>query len=542
MLGAVWHSSLCREAIMGVYLNPPKSIFGRYLESEIYVDKSGIFKSLNSWLGKDEGYLCLTRPRRFGKSMAAAMIAAYYCNAYDSHDLFDRLAVHRVKSYEAHINKYAVISFDAQSFRDRVDNAMDYVPKLHECIGYELASVWPDCTSGLNNIADMIIRINQATGTKFVIIIDEWDSIFRRDKDNRAATREWVKFLRSIFKSAETKQYLALAYITGILPIKKYDVESSLNVFSEYTMLNSYPLEPYFGFTEKEIQKLCKKYKMDFGETKRWYDGYKLTNEISIYNPKAVVEAMTRKRFDVYWSQTGAFDVLKDYINMNFEGLRDAITQMLMDIRYPVNPIGFNTSLEYHSKDDVLTALIHLGYLTYDFDTQTAWIPNQEIRDVMRTAIVDSKWTQSIQMFQRSRDFMDAILRKDCDMAAKIIEEIHDELSVPIHYHSEGDLTATLLFAIHEARNYCIIGREMPSSRGYADVVLIPTRPNNKYIPTIFELKLDDSTDSAIHQIESKKYFAVKDLQNYHGPVLAVAMVYDRKEKSHSCNMRTFEI
>ena len=228
---------------------------------------------------------------------------------------------------------------------------------------------------------------------------------------------------------------------------------------------------------------------------------------------------------------------------MNYEGLQDAISQMLMDIRYPVDTQEFNSTLEIRNKDDVLTALIHLGYLTYDSSTKTAWIPNQEIRTVMQSAITRSTgWNKTIQMFQRSRDFINAVQDQDCEQAAKIIEAIHDDLSVPLHYNTEGDLTATLLFAINEARNYCIVGRELPSSRGYADLVLIPTKPGCHFIPTIFELKLDNSTESAIKQVEDKKYFAVRELANYHGDVLAVAMIYDKKNKSHQCSMRTFNI
>jgi hypothetical protein len=434
-----------------------------------------------------------------------------------------------------------VISVDAQSFRDRVDDPMEFVPRLQRDICEELSAEWPGCTQGLKYVADMLIQINKATEMQFVFIIDEWDSIFRRDKENKSATKEWIKFLRSVFKAAEAKQYIALAYITGILPIKKYDVESSLNVFDEYSMLSSRPLETFYGFTEKEVQRLCKKHKMDFAETKRWYDGYQLTSETSMYNPKAVSQAMRRKDFDVYWTQTGSFEVLKDYINMNFEGLRDAISQMLAGVHYPVDTRGFNTSLILRDRDDVMTALIHLGYLTYDFDTKTAWIPNQEIRSVMQSAITKSGWPKTLARLQKSREFMDAVQRGDAILAAQIVEELHDDISVPIHYNSEGDLTTTLLFACEEARNYCLIGRELPSSRGYADIVLIPTKPSG-YKPTIFELKLDDSTESAIAQIESKKYFAVEDLKNYHGEVLAVAMVYDRKAKTHQCKIRTFEI
>ncbi|MBQ1266145.1 MAG: AAA family ATPase [Proteobacteria bacterium] len=528
---------------MGVYLNPSKSIFNDCALSEIYVDKSGLLQHLNRWVSRDGRFVCLTRPRRFGKSMAAAMIAAYYCNAYDSHDIFDKLEVHTIPTYEQHINQYAVISFDAQSFRDRVDSPLDFVPSLHRAIGEELKAQWPDILADINGIANQLIAVHARTGTKFVILIDEWDSIFRRDRNNEKATKDWVQFLRSVFKSAEAREYIALAYITGILPIKKYDVESSLNLFDEYTMLSSRPLEPYFGFTPDEVSALCKEYDMDYDETMRWYDGYRISRNVSVCNPRAVTQAMRRGEFDVYWSQTGSFEVLKDYINMNFDGLKDAISQMLIGTPVPVNTIGFNTSIEIKTKNDVLTALIHLGYLTYDFDTKTAWIPNNEIRNVIETAVTDSDWTKVLEQLQKSRDFMDAIQRADSAMAAQIIEDIHNDISVPIHYNSEGDLTATLLHACYAARDYCILARELPSSRGYADVVLIPTgRGKQKFKPTIFELKLNDTAQSAIKQIEERKYISVKMLRDYHGDVLTVAMVYDKKAGTHRCEMRMIQI
>jgi hypothetical protein len=230
---------------MGTYLNPTKTVFRDCTQSQIYVDKSGLFKYLNQWVSKDERFVCVTRPRRFGKSMAASMIAAYYCNAYDSHDIFDKLSVHRLKSYEQYINQYAVISFDAQEFRDYVDDPMDFVPKLYKRIGDELKSQWPECVDIESTLGQMLADIHAAHGIQFVIIIDEWDSIFRRDKDHKSATKAWVNCLRGIFKSSSAKQYIALAYITGILPIKKYDIESSLNVFDEYSMLSSRPLETF---------------------------------------------------------------------------------------------------------------------------------------------------------------------------------------------------------------------------------------------------------------------------------------------------------
>lgn len=528
---------------MGIYLNPAKSIFNDYVLSKIYVDKSGLLSHLNDWVLRDGRFVCLTRPRRFGKTMAATMITAYYCNAYDSHDIFDKLAIHDVPSYEQHINQYAVISFDAQAFRDRVDSPLDFVPQLNRTIGEELKAQWPDILTDIHGIANQLIAVHAKTGTQFVIIIDEWDSIFRRDKNNNDATQAWVMFLRSVFKAAEARQYVALAYITGILPIKKYDVESSLNLFDEYTMLDSHPLEPYFGFTLDEVKSLCEQYQMDFEETRRWYDGYHLNADIHISNPRAVVSAMNRHRWSVYWTQTGSFDVLKDYINLNFEGLKDAISRMLLGETVSVDINGFNTSLEIDDRDSVLTALIHLGYLTYDFDTHTVWIPNHEIRNVLESTIKKSDWTKVIEQLQKSRAFMDAVQCGDSTTAALIIEDIHNDISVPIHYHSEGDLTATLLHACYAARDYCILARELPSSRGYADVVLIPTGiGKEKFKPTIFELKLHGTVESAIHQIETQKYISVKDLRDYHGSVLTVALIYDRKTSKHRCDIRMIEI
>ena len=528
---------------MGVYLNPSKSIFNDCVLSEIYVDKSGLLQHLNRWVSRDGRFVCLTRPRRFGKSMAAAMIAAYYCNAYDSHDIFDKLAVHEIPSYEQHINQYAVICFDAQEIRDYVTEPLEFVPTLYREIGKEMKALWPDAVTEGDTLGKMLKDVNAATGTKFVILIDEWDSIFRRDRDNEKATRAWVQCLRGMFKSASAKQYIALAYITGILPIKKYDVESSLNLFDEYTMLSSRPLEPYFGFTPDEVSALCKEYDMDYDETMRWYDGYRISRNVSVCNPRAVTQAMRRGEFDVYWSQTGSFEVLKDYINMNFDGLKDAISQMLIGTPVPVNTIGFNTSIEIKTKNDVLTALIHLGYLTYDFDTKTAWIPNNEIRNVIETAVTDSDWTKVLEQLQKSRDFMDAIQRADSTTAAQIIEDIHNDISVPIHYNSEGDLTATLLHACYAARDYCILARELPSSRGYADIVLIPTGKGKQiFKPTILELKLNHTIESAIKQIIERKYISVKMLRDYHGDVLTVAMVYDKKAGTHRCEIRMIQI
>ena len=528
---------------MGVYLNPSKSIFNDCVLSEIYVDKSGLLQHLNRWVSRDGRFVCLTRPRRFGKSMAAAMIAAYYCNAYDSHDIFDKLAVHTIPSYEQHINQYAVLSFDAQEFRAYVTEPLDFVPMLYRQIGKEIKALWPDAVTEGDTLGKMLNDVHAATGTKFVIIIDEWDCIFRRDKNNEKATKAWVQCLRGMFKSASAKQYIALAYITGILPIKKYDVESSLNLFDEYTMLDSHPLEPYFGFTLEEVKSLCMQYDMDFAETRRWYDGYHLNDDIHISNPRAVVAAMRRHRLSVYWTQTGSFEFLKDYINMNFDGLKDDISRALMGESVAVDINGFNTSLEIQTKDDVLTALIHLGYLTYDSKTESARIPNHEIRSVMESAIKRSDWTKVLEQLQKPRDFMDAIQRADSTTAAQIIENIHNDISVPIHYNSEGDLTATLLHACYAARDYCILARELPSSRGYADVVLIPTgKGKQKFKPTIFEFKLNDTVQSAIKQIEERKYISVKMLRDYHGDVLTVAMVYDKKAGTHRCEMRMIQI
>ena len=526
---------------MGMYLNPPKSIFSQYLNDDIFVDKSDIFRHLNAWCTTSRRYICLTRPRRFGKSMMTDMIAAYYGLDHDSHDIFDGLKVAKIDAYAQYINRYAVVSFDAQSFRDNVENPLDFVPSIHKRIGSEFRARWPEWTDSTMTLPRMMQEVYAHTGTQFVVLIDEWDSIFRRDKNNTAACKAWIQFLRSMFKSAEARSYLALAYITGILPIKKYDVESSLNVFSEYTILDTHPLEPYFGFTEEEVAALCAQYQMNLNEIMRWYDGYRLSSDISMYNPKAVVEALARKRCSVYWTQTGAFDVVMDYVNMNFDGLHDAISQMLMGDRIPVKTGGFNTSLELRDRDDVLTALIHLGYLTFDWETKTAWIPNEEVRNVLEDAVTKSGWKNVMENIRRSRDFMDAIECGDTREAASLLESIHDALSVPLHYHSEGDLTATLLHACYVARENYLFYRELPSSRGYADLILAPTMVH-AHRPIIFELKLDTSTDSAIRQILQRRYFDTPVLKNYHGDVLTVAMMYDRKDKQHRCAIETMTI
>lgn len=364
---------------MGVYLNPGNDAFAESLNSEIYVDKSNIIRYTNRVLGTKQKFICISRPRRFGKSITAEMLSAYYDSSVDSYPLFSKLKIAANPSFEQNINKYDVLFFNIQSFLSRSDCALNMVEYLEYRVIQELAERYPDL--GLESephLTSALEKIYSAHRKGFVFIIDEWDCVFREKKSDVDAQTKYLDFLRDLLKD---KVYVKLAYMTGILPIKKYGTHSALNMFDEFSMTNPKYLASYVGFTEEEVRDLCQKYNMDFEETRRWYDGYRFRKAEHIYSPKSVVDAMRNEAFDSYWTQTETYEALKTYIDMNFDGLKDAVITMLGGGRCPIDTGTFqNDMTSLLGRDDVLTLLVHLGYLAYDDDSGEVYIPNEEVR------------------------------------------------------------------------------------------------------------------------------------------------------------------
>ncbi len=402
---------------MGSYLNPGNKGFQESLNSAIYVDKTGFIEKMNAVLDTQQKFICVSRPRRFGKSVAANMLAAYYNRCEDSSGLFENLIVSQTELYNKHLNQYDVIKINMQDFLSAANGMDEMLRLIQKRVMSDLKRAYPEYIDG-DNLAFAMQDIFACTNRPFVILIDEWDCLFREYQQERDAQKKYLDFLRAWLKD---KDYVALAYMTGILPIKKYGSHSALNMFTEYSMTDPGDLAEYFGFTENEVKVLCAKYEMSFEETRAWYDGYRLVTHTKdgdichfMYNPKSVVEAMLRHKFGTYWNRTETYEALKVYIQMDMDGLKDAVVRMLAREEIHINTGTFeNDMTTFASKDDVLTLLVHLGYLTYDSTEETVAIPNKEVSQEYVNAISTMDWHEVIRSVQESRRLLTALWEMD---------------------------------------------------------------------------------------------------------------------------------
>ena len=521
---------------MGSYLNPGNEAFAVALNSEIYVDKTGLLTYTNKVMNTLQGYICNSRPRRFGKSITANMLTAYYSKGCSSKEMFSGLEISRAKDFEKHLNQYDVLHWDIQWCMEPAGGPERIVSYISEKTISELKEYYPHILpEEIRSLPEALSRINAASGTKFIVIIDEWDVLIRDEAHNQAAQEMYIDFLRNMFKGIEASKYIALAYLTGILPIKKLKTQSALNNFTQFTMLNAGPLTPYIGFNEDEVIDLCEKYEIDFAEVRRWYDGYRL-GDYHVYNPNALVNLTIMRTFQSYWSQTGTYLSILPLINMDFDGLRTSIIEMLSGSSVEVNVNEFqNDMVSFADKDDVLTLLIHLGYLAYDQRTQRAYIPNEEIRQEFRAATKRNKWNELIEFQQESEKLLEATWEMDAETVAEQIEKIHAEYTSVIQYNNENSLSSVLSIAYLSAIKYYFNPiRELPTGRGFADFVFIPKPLYRDYYPALLvELKWNKDAETALNQIKERKY--PESLQQYTGDILLVGINYDKKEKVHQC-------
>ena len=373
---------------MGRFVNPDSSAFQVALNSGIYVDKTGLIEYTNSVLDTTNAYICNSRPRRFGKSYAANMLSAYYSKGADSGKMFSGLKISKDVHNKKQLNKYDVIHIDIQWFLANCENTGKVVSFITKSVLDELREIYPEVLpQEIATLPDALSRVKDRTGQKFVVIIDEWDVIIRDGAMTEGIQDEYLIFLRGMFKGVEPTKYIQLAYLTGILPIKKEKAQSAVNNLDEFTMLQADELAPYIGFTEDEVKALCAKYNRDFDKVKKWYDGY-LLDGYQVYDPKAVVSVMTKGRFRSYWFETGSYEVVVPLICMNYDGLKNAMIEMLSGSDVKVDTATFkNDPAKIQNRDDVITYLIHLGYLAYNEDSGTAFVPNEEIRQELITAV-----------------------------------------------------------------------------------------------------------------------------------------------------------
>ena len=528
---------------MGLFVNPDNSAFQAALNASIYVDKTGLIRYTNSVLESTEAFICNSRPRRFGKSITADMLTAYYSKGCDSEKMFSELEIGQNTDCKKYMNQYDVIHFDVQWCMEPAGGPEKVVSFITKSVLGELRELYAEyIPENIFSLPEALSLINVATKRKFVVIIDEWDALIRDERTNLRIQDEYINFLRGMFKGNMPTRYVALAYLTGILPIKKIKTQSALNNLNEFTMLDASGFAKYVGFTEEEVQELCKTYNRDFLKVKHWYDGY-LLEEYQVYNPKAVTEVLLWDKYQSYWSRTGTYDAIVPLINMNFDGLKSSIITMLSGALVEVDVSCFqNDTVNFTNKDDVITYLIHLGYLGYDQKRRMAFIPNEEIRQELTAATRRKKWDEMITFQKDSEDLLEATLDKDFERVATVIEKIHMEYASAIQYNDENSLSSVLTIAYLSSMKYYFKPvRELPTGRGFADFVYLPkSEYSSEYPALLVELKWNKNASTAIEQIKEKKY--PEGLKQYTGNILLVGINYDKKTKKHECMIEEYHM
>ena len=526
---------------MGIYLNPNSVNFEETLKRPIFVDKTMILKVLNKFIDQQNKYICVSRPRRFGKTIASNIISSYYSKGCNSREIFSRLKFGQDEDFESKLNKFNFIKIDLNSEYRNCRNRENVLSRLQDKVIQEFIEAFPKIKFFEDDsIAEAIQKVFTQTGEQFFILIDEYD-VFVREQVNGVVSdelfTEYLDFLNGLFKSNTLKPAIALAYLTGILPIVRDRVQSKLNNFREYTMLNAFDLSEFVGFTSDEVEELCRQYKIDYEECKRWYDGYK-QNGYEIYNPESVVMTISTGEFASYWSQTSTYRVISDRLQANFDGTRDDVIRMLGGESVDVNiTMYMNTMTDFVSKDDVFTYLIHLGYLSYDKNTKTCCVPNSEVAGQWHAAVsICDEYKTTNQIIKHSKELLQATLEGEEEAVAEALDLSHIHATSNRSYNGEDGLQCAIYLSDIYALNKYTIVNEMTAGKGFADVTFIPYVEGVPAI--IIELKRNGDERTAVNQIKEKKYFA--SLEHYTGDLLFVGINYDEETKKHVCKMEKF--
>ncbi len=545
-----------------MYLNPGKQRFQIAINSEIYVDKTGMIRYLNTVLNTNQRYVSVSRPRRFGKTMAADMLCAYYDRTADSRDMFEHTnLVNNTDSvqgkWDEYLNQYNVIRIVMTDFIKSDRDVTDSIKLLSKRVLDELHEAYSMVEYDADDFPFSFEKFYIHAERQFVIIIDEWDAIFRIRMDDKSGQKQYLDFLRDWLKD---KEFIALAYMTGILPIKKYGEHSALNMFDEYSMTQPMQLAEYTGFTNEEVKELCEKYNMDFDEIESWYDGYQVSDNvpvskrqlyregkyeehvISLYSPLSVVNAVTSGMIKNYWNKTESYEALAEYIRRDYDGLKESVALLMNGGRIRINTSSYqNDMTTFNGKDDILSLLIHLGYLGFDDKTSEVFIPNKEVMDVFTVSTQNKEWVSTFKTFEKSVDLLKATWNMDEEKVSATLEEIHD-LTSNKTYNDEAALSYSIQLAYYAAQKYYTEILELDSGKGYADIVYIPAPEFNDKPVLLVELKYNKNVETALSQIKNRNY--VGRLEHYKGNILLVAIDYDSEISSasegfkhHSCKI-----
>ena len=525
---------------MGIYLNPGNENFREILEADIYIDKTMMISVTNRFIDKGNKYICISRPRRFGKTIASEMLSAYYSKGSDSRELFKGLKIYDDPSFSEKLGQYNVIKIDLNSEYQITEYKSNLIWSITEYVKRDMRKAFPDVEIGdEDTLARCILNIYEATGQTFIIIIDEYDVLVREQVEPELFEK-YLSFLNGLFKSATLRPAISLAYLTGILPVVRDKIQSKLNNFREYTILDAMELTEFIGFTNDEVKTLCEEYGMDYEECKSWYDGY-TQNGYEIYNPESVVMSMTTHKYGSYWSRTSTYEAIAERIRLNFSGTKDAVIKMLAGEEIDVS-VGryMNTMTDFNSKNDVFEYLLYIGYLAYDEEEKTCRIPNREVRQEWFFAIeTEPEYETTNRIIESSKALLKSTIAGDAYAVAEALDESHIHVSTNRSYNNEDVLQSAIYLAyIYALNNYTCV-REMTAGRGFSDVTYIPIHPAPERPAMIIELKKNASAESAVDQIKEKRYF--DSLEHYSGNLLFVGISYDEKEKMHTCRIERFD-
>ncbi len=509
--------------------NRPLLLFRQTLNDELYVDKSLMIDSISKCINNAaRKYICITRPRRFGKTVNANMLGAYYTKGYNSHDIFKNLQASQSNLYEKHLNQYNVIYIDFSQMPDVCESYQDYIKSIRKKMYGDLYAAFPEVDKdGYDSLNDLLL----ATSSSFIFIMDEWDSIFYRDFMTSGDKSEYLRFLKNLLKD---QPYVELAYMTGVLPIAKYSSGSELNMFREYNFMNDHKFEPFFGLTEEEVRSLCvSRQDISYEELKYWYDGYRMSSGRSLFNPRSVNSALSDGVCLNYWTETGPMNEIADCIEHNVSEVREDIVKMVAGIPVETELEGYSAAeLRLDTRDEILSAMVVYGFLSY-YDGKLT-IPNHELMEKYQKVLSRDSMGEVKTIVTRSKEMLEATLECNESRVAQLLEQAHD-MEIPfLMYSDENSLSCVITLCYLYARRFYSILREEKSGKGYCDYLFLPKKPG--YPPIILELKAGKTPEEALQQIKAKNY--LQRAQPY-GKALLVGISYD-KEKRHWCKTERY--
>ena len=482
----------------------------------------------------ENGFMCISRPRRFGKSVAAEMAYAYYDRKSNSRNLFEGLEITKSPDYEKHLNKYPTIFIDWNTFANVPDK--DKLKEAQKSVIADLKQSY-DILEEKNSLSKALAEINLKTGDRFILIIDEWDMLVR--DVTQEIQDEYVDFLRSMFKSADAKKTFLLVYMTGILPIIKIKTQSALNNFREYSII--YPAETakYYGFTEPEVEKICKDHGMNLELMKHAYDGYIIGEEKSMFNPNSVMMSILYRTYDSFWSRTASFMAIEKYLNIDADQVRTKIISMMNGEEVTVRVSSFRNDMKnIETSDDVLTLLAHLGYLSYNSETKSVRIPNTEVTEEFENAVRFAGWNELSKAVGQSLQLLDDTINLRENKVARAFDDYHFEASSLLEFNDENSMRCAITLAYYAAKPFFKIFHELPTGKGFADMVFIPL-PKSTRPAIVVELKYDKTADSAIDQIKRKEY--PKSLKGFSKKIVLCGINYNKTTSKHEVVMEVVD-